>query len=515
MKSSVRLLVCCAQVIVVSGAAIALANCGGGERPLVNDYPTVDASGDTGANDTKTGVTLSGFDPAAGIVFGDNGLVNCGSQAPDKVITLKNGSPDIVNFKAKIAAGTSYYKLSNEEGGIPARGEATLQIIPSPIPQESDVTPDLYAGTLEITFSTGEPPTVIRLHQTARGAIITTTLAAGGFDFGAVKVATTGSQQFSMTNTGNVEVTATLALGGQDFKIDNANTASVPLKPAQTTTKTLTLAPADTVEYTDTLALSFNSAAVHCKAPPGSTNLKGKGTTSVGVSPGTINFGQVDCGKTANYQKVTITSTAAMSFTPVLIKGEMGTSPYTLANDANGDPVPAGVAVPMAAASTFVLRVVPNAVSTAITPSDNALGDTLRIETTAPGDTPHLTTLNQTPRGAVFEINPKIITVKDGPEGHKSSTTFTISNTGNMSAPYVVNVTLDPGQPDADPSTFESNLSTGTLQPGSNALTGTLNTVAPPTGVQVTGKLTLDAGGGAVLCRDVPPYVPLFIENKP
>lgn len=515
MKGGVRLLVCCAQVVVVSGALVAVANCGGGERPLVNDFPIVDASIDTVPNETPSGITLSGFDPAAGIIFGDDGLVNCGAQAPEKVITIKNGSSDNVTFKAKITAGTNYYKLSNEEGVVPGRGEGSLQIIPSPIPQESDVTPDLYAGTVEITFATGEPPTVIRLHQTARGARITTTLASGAFDFGAVKVATTGSQQFSMTNTGNVEVTASLALGGQNFKIDSADAASATLKPGQTATKTLTFSPADSVEYTDALALSFNSSAVHCKAPPGNTNLKGKGTTSVGVSPGTINFGQIDCGKTANFQKVTITSTAAMSFTPVLVKGETGTSPYTLANDADGTPVTAGVAVPMAAASTFVLRVVPNKVATSQSTADNALQDQLRIETTAPGDTPHITTLNQTARGAVFVINSTPIKITDGPVGHKNSTTFTMGNVGNMSAPYVLTVTLDPDQPNAAPDTFASNLTTGTLQPlGSNALTGTLNTVAPPAGVQVTGKMKLTEGAGAVLCSDLPPAVSLSIENK-
>ncbi len=513
-------LVSVATLVVVSGALAALVNCGGGERPLVTEDRVPDASSETGSTDAdSSGITITGFDPAAGIVFGDEGFVNCGSQAPDKIVTLKNGSSSVVTYKAKMTSGAELYSLSPEEGGIPARGETAIQIVPKPIPQTSDVTPDLYAGTLEIQLSTGAPPTVIRLHQTARGAIITTTLASSTsstsstFDFGDIKVATTQSQQFSMTNAGNVEVTASFALGTGDFKIGGAQTATAPIKPGQTVSQTLTFSPADKVAYTDTLAVSFNSSAVHCKPPPASTNLKGKGATSVFVEPGTLNFGQINCGGApALPQIVKITSTAAMDFRAVLVKGETGTSPYTLENAATGVAVIPGNPVPMGASSEFLLRVVPKPIPSGASTADNAFGDTLRIETTAAGDSPHVTVLNQTARGAVFTLNPTSIYVADKPEGHQKSTPFTIGNTGNVSAPYTISVTLDPNQPTADPESFKINLSSGTLLPaGVNAITGTLDTRAPAFG-QVTGKIELKAGPGAVMCADLPGKMSVSVE---
>jgi Abnormal spindle-like microcephaly-assoc'd, ASPM-SPD-2-Hydin len=518
MKRSARRPLYVAYVVVAAGAVAALANCGGsGERPLVREDPfDGGAMPDTGKVDKPTlgGVTISGFDPAAGILFGDDGLVNCGSQAEKKEITIANASTDIVKFNAKITAGKDLYKLNAEEGSVPARGVAALQIVPSPIPQTSEVTPDLYAGTLEIQLSTGEPPTVIRLHQTARGAIVTTTLAPEKFDFGDVKVATTGTHQFSMTNAGNVEVTANLALGTDNFKVDNAKSATMSLQPGQTASKTLTLSPLDTVPYTDNLTVTFN--AVHCKPPPGNTELKGKGATAVLVTPGTVNFGQIDCGgPPAAPQIVTITSTAQMEFKPVLLDGETGTSPYTLENAATGQPVTTGNWIPMAASSTFQLKVVPRPIpSAAKSTANNGYGDTLRIETTAPGDAPHITTLNQTARGAVFTMTPTSLAVSDKPVGHQKSTPFQIANIGNQAAPYLISVALDPNQPSAAPDSFSLNDTVGTLGPGSAGKQLTLDTRAPASG-QVTGKIELKAGLGAVMCADLPPKMTVTIDLTP
>lgn len=513
MSGHATRLVSVAYMVVLSSAVVALVNCGGGERPEVAQDLAPDASAVDGGSgdDAPATVSISGFDPTAGILFGDEGLVNCGSQAPDKVLKLTNPTASAVSFTAKLTSGADLYALSSEAGEVSANGEATIQIVPKPIPQTSDVTPDLYAGTVEVQIADGRPPTIIRLHQTARGAIISTTLAAGTYDFGDVKVATTGTHQFSMTNAGNVEVTASFALGAQDFKIAGAQTSTVPLKPAQTASQSLTLAPSDTVAYTDTLAVSFNTSAVHCKPPPTNTTLKGKGATSVLVAPGTLNFGQINCGAQALSQLVKITSTAAMSFRAVLVKGETDTSPFTLENAANGDSVVPGTPVPMTANSTFDLRVVPKTVPNVASTADNAFGDTLRIETTAPGDQPHVTTLNQTARGAVFVMAPIALVVLDKPVGHKKSTAFTISNTGNVSAPYNISVALDPGQ-SAPAETFSLNLDTGTLLPGAaNARGGLLETTVPPTS-QVTGKVDLRAGNGAVMCADLPPKMNVSIE---
>ena len=505
-------LVSVATLVVVSGALTALVNCGGGERPLVSDDLAPDAGGGP-TGDGSPAVTITGFDPAKGIVFGDDGFVNCGAQAPDKVVTLKNTSGEVVNYKAKMTSGAALYKLSPEEGGVPARGEVGIQIVPTPIPQASDVTPDLYAGTLEIQLSNGTPPTVIRLHQTARGAIVTTTLpSTAGFDFGAVKIATTATHQFSLTNAGNVEVTASLGLGTQQFRLNGADAATVSLKPGQTASQALTFSPALTDEnYNDTLALSFNSAAVHCKPPPASTNVKGKGTTSVGVTPGTLNFGQVDCGSKVGFQTVTITSTAAMTFTPVL--GKQANSPFTLAKDPEGTAVPSDQPISMGANATYVLRVVPKAIPSTASVAANAYGDKLTITSSVPGDTPHVVDLQQTASGAIFTLTGSAadmnLTVTKNDTGVSFTKPFTIKNEGNKAAPYAVTVTSQ----SAPGGTFVLNVGAGDVGAGATVPGSTVTMRAPDVlNVQYNGAISLGAPG-AVLCADLPPNLAVSIRT--
>jgi hypothetical protein len=506
----------------VACAGIGFANCGGGERPppAADDPVEAGPGGNQEGGNSSDLVTFSPPLTAAGILFGEEGLVNCGTQAPEKILTLKNPRPtDVISFTAKLTAGDKFFKINPKEGGIPAKGQAAIQIIAEPIPQESDVAPDLYAGTLEVTTSDGQPPVIIRLHQTARGAIITSTIVNHDVDFGDVKVQTDGTQPFNIQNSGNVEVTANWSLGTQVFKIDASQTATAKLGPGATVAKTLTLKPADVVEYTDTLALTFNTSAVHCRPPPEAATLKGKGTTSVGVSPGTLPFGLVDClGPAALFQPVTISSTAAMTFTPVLEKGITGTSPYTL-TDTAGTNIPTGVGVPMTANSTFMIRVVPKPIPRPSTTALNGFADKLIITTTAPGDAPHNVQLNMTARGAILVMTPDKIehTVANTELGQTFADTFSIVNNGNLQANYSVSVAEVPGQTSNPPD------GTFTLNGGATTLTGSvlngtpfdglLNQKAPLTlNTQYLADIDLQAPG-AVLCGDLPPKMRVFIRT--
>lgn len=502
-------LVSVATLVVVSGALAALVNCGGGERPLVTEDLSPDAGGSTG--DGTSGVTVNGFDPAKGIVFGDDGFVNCGAQAPDKIVTLKNTTGDVVNYKAKMTSGAELYKLSPEEGGVPARGEVGIQIVPKPIPQTSDVTPDLYAGTLEIQLSNGTPPTVIRLHQTARGAIITTPVASTGFDFGEVRIATTQNNQFPLTNAGNIEVNATVVLGTQQFQIGGASTSTVALKPGQTVAQALSFLPVEKIPYSDTLAISFNTAAVHCKAPPSSVNLKGKGVTSVGVSPATLPFGQTDCGgPPANPGTVIITSTAAMKIMAADL-GKQANSPYTLLNHADGTAIVPPIQ--MGPNDTFVLRVVPKPIPQTASIAANAFGDTLTITTDVPGDTPHVVALQQTAAGAILTLTGAAadmnLTVTKNDTGATFTKPFTIKNDGNKAAPYAVTVASQ----SAPSGTFMLNVSTGNVGAGGTVPGSSLTMRAPDVlNQQYVGEISL-AAPNAVLCADLPPNLGVSIRT--
>jgi hypothetical protein len=129
MKGNARRLVYFANLLLTSGVVVVVTNCGGGERPAVSSDLIYDASSAPTAPTSDGGtsaVVVSGYDSAAGILFGDNGFTNCGTQAPDKVISLKNTTADIVNFEARLTSGNNYYKISPQSGGVPTKGQATI-----------------------------------------------------------------------------------------------------------------------------------------------------------------------------------------------------------------------------------------------------------------------------------------------------------------------------------------------------------------------------------------------------
>lgn len=463
---------------------------GGGERPP--SEVLVAPANDAGASGK---VTVTGFD-ADGIKFGDDGLVNCGAQAPDKVITLTNPTSDVINFTVRLSSGKDSFTLNPAEGGgVPAKGSTTIQVIPKPIPQKSDVTPDLYAGTLEITTADDPTPKVVRLHQTARGAIINSTVTAD-IDFGDVRIGKVGSQLFTFTNLGNVEAAANFTLGSQIFKVDGGQAAAAKIAPGEAVSKTITLTPTGTDIYTDALAITYSGGTVHCQDPPDSIKVKGKGSTAVGVSPGVLNFGQVDCGNVpAAPQQITVESSVAMHFTPNL--GKLAASPYTL-QDAANNTITLGTAITLAADSTYVIKVVPKA---PIQPQDttpNGLGDTLTITSDVVGDSPHTVTLNETARGAILQFAPSDTLSEQGNMGGLVKTKpFTLKNVGNAPAPYVITVT--------PASNFSSNLKTGTAAVGDTA--GVMSITLPGAG-QVSGSMSITSGG--VLCKDLPGSVALL-----
>lgn len=486
-------------VIVASCVSVAVASCGGGERPPPESNVTPEPDPGSSSGSTPPGTELiTGLEDGPdgkGLYFGDNGFVNCGKQAPEKTLILNNPTNDVINFEVTITSGKDYYTVNPLKGGVPIRGTAVIKIVPNAIPQTSDVTPDLYAGTLELQTSPSQPPTTIRLHQTARGAIVTANPTS--MDFGSVRIGSPLGRTLTLTNTGNVDVTANLSVTSSAFSVAGESSGSVTLTPGGAPgTKEIVLSPTEAKEYVDTLTVSFDPSVAHCGTPPSTISLKGQGSVSVGVSPGTLQFGLVDCGTAAPFQTVTISSTSAMTFTPTL--GKSAASPYTLA-DASGNPIAVGSSIPVPAASTYELRVVPKAITPPASTAAGAFDDTLTITTGVPTDSPHNVQLRQTARGAVFVLDPQTINVT-GTINETKTNNFTLRNNGNAPAPYEIIV--------SPASTFTSSLTTGTVQGGATA-PGVLTTKLPGTfSTQVQGTIEVTSTGG-VLCADLPSPIAL------
>ena len=79
-------------------------------------------------------VTFSGYDPQTGILFGENGFVNCGSQASDKTIILKNPSSEVATpsrlARASASPPTGRVRCGTPTPGRPATSRSSAATSP-------------------------------------------------------------------------------------------------------------------------------------------------------------------------------------------------------------------------------------------------------------------------------------------------------------------------------------------------------------------------------------------------
>ncbi|CAN5532000.1 hypothetical protein BH09MYX1_BH09MYX1_21200 [soil metagenome] len=104
----------------------------------------------------------------------DFGLVACGTQASSKKVTVANAGDAPFAFTATLS--NALYSVTPPGASVAPGGSVELEVVPSGIPATSAVLPDLYAGALTIvTTAPLDQPHIVDLHQTAFGAILTTT----------------------------------------------------------------------------------------------------------------------------------------------------------------------------------------------------------------------------------------------------------------------------------------------------------------------------------------------------
>jgi hypothetical protein len=458
-------------------------------------------------NDGGAGATVT----PTSLLFGDGGQVGCGTQAQPLTLTVVNETCTPFTFTSTVTSGTNYYTVTPAQGLVPALGSQTVTVNPTPIPQISAVTPDLYEGTLNITTTApGDSGHIVQLHMTAYGAILASTEFGETLSFGGVAIGQQASNQFSVTNTGNASTTLKLAVGSQYFGVGTADggAPSFPIASNQSVAPLVTFSPTAVQPYTDTISTTVLAGTPLCAAPPATIQLTGQGTTGVAVSPTNLPFGLVQCGQpAAPYQTITITNTgAAITYTPTFLLG--ANSPYTLA-DNGGNPITAGVPIALGAASSVTIRVVPKQIPNPATTANDGYADTLTITTTGPGDSPHNIALHETAQGTIFTLAPTSIATSAGP-GLSTFVNFQVGNAGNLTASYTLTAATTKGPAD----TFTSNLTGGNLG-GNSTENGILTCIGDPSdaAVQDLGTLTLTPGTGTILCADPPPPMPLSVTN--
>ena len=447
----------------------------------------------------------------ASISFGSSGYVDCGTQAAAQSIELKNTGNAAFNWEAKLSSGATHYTLSPTSGTVQPSQTTAVQVIPKPIPATSAVTDDLYAGTVEITTTAvNDPVHIINLHQTARGIILKSSIGTS-LDFGGVKILTTATKTFSLTNDGNVPVTAQLSTSSP-FAV----TSTIQLGANDTQAPEISYTPPAAGTNDGTLVITTplpaNGGPARCAPLPANASLKGAGSTQVSVSPSSLSFGLVDCGSTANYQTLTLTNTGpALTFTATF--GKDSSSPYTLANDADGAPLQPATPIAVGAGATYKIRVIPQQVVAPASTAANAFGDTLTLTTTSSGDTPKVVNLNMTARGAFLAISPINIQGTDNVCNHTKFYNFKVENKGNLQGDYTIAAVPRQGTPAG---TFKINLSSGSLI-GGGSQDGVLEMLSAPKSIspgtqQYLGDIVLSPAGGTILCSDAQPKAPLSLD---
>ena len=239
-----------------------------------------------------------------------------------------------------------------------------------------------------------------------------------------------------------------------------------------------------------------------CAALPPTIQLTGAGTTGVSVSPTSLDFGLVQCNQAAKpYQTVTINNTGpATTYTPTLMAGS--SSPYTLADAASGNPIAGGSPIALGSAASATLRVVPKAVVSPASTAADAFSDTLTISTMSAGDQPHIIGLHETAQGAVLTLTPTAFMESTQIVAFAQ---YTVTNSGNLAAPWTLAVVTTQGPANA----YAISSTSGTVTPVTPE-NGQITFQPPPTPppTQYLGTLTLSAAG-ATLCQDLPSPVPL------
>jgi len=183
------------------------ANCGGSSG----------ASGSLALQGTATAAVVA-INPSS-LVFGSNGLVNCGAQGTPLSITLSNPGANQYTVR-NVTLNHLYYQPPVLSGAVVAPGGTqTITVTPKPLPTSWGVVPDgtaaspggFFNGTL--TFETDAPndtPHSIPLYMGVKGVVI-----AGAppsqtqYNF---RDATVGNQSFfafSVVNVGNAPAEAT------------------------------------------------------------------------------------------------------------------------------------------------------------------------------------------------------------------------------------------------------------------------------------------------------------------
>jgi hypothetical protein len=434
-----------------------------------------------------TGVAMSGTGSTAHVTVGPDplqfGTVVCGQTGAALKVTIKNSSPDAVDFTAALTLGASSpFKIDVSSGVVPGLesdggdGQVVITVTPKTIGVPSSVIPGAFNDTLTVTpAAPGVSPTMISLQESAAGAILAVSMPTTAY--GTV-VNTTDSLPFNVTNTGNRDAPLALTTTGAGyasaFTSTTTATADGGMAGGSTSfTATSNGAVGGSVKVTTTATL--------CAAAPAAITLTATGAVPVASIPGATIDVNATCGNGATTQgSVLITNTGKA---PLTISGAASknghftivSSPGTIAaNGGTGSIVIQASAIALSATTT--------------------IADSLTFTTNEVGSPSHAVPVSVTALGANLSVvmaNTAFGTVTTNP----SSLPFSVNNSGNVAAPLV----LTPGG-----SGYTASFTSSSTAAAAGSAPGGV-TFTPPGDGSYNG--TLNVTTTAVLCSITPPQI--------
>jgi hypothetical protein len=461
---------------------------------------------------TLTGTGINGV-PVIPSTPLDYGAVSCGSgTGATRTVTVRNTGNAPFTITPTLGASALPFTIVSPAAGttVPASGSVDVVVRAPTLAAPASVTPNAYDGQLVITTAGAQNdagnPHAIPLRLSAQGSILSWVDAQGqpiaDVDFGTVGInpATPPTSGFAVRNTGNLAPTVAFGLApATAFGV----TVGGAVPAGGSLAGTFSFSPPATASYSSQASASVTSATPSCGGSLPTVTLRGAGANGApGVTPATLTFGTnglVQCGAGApGAQRVSIANTGNAPFTwrAALLASAL---PYSV-------DVSSGTVAPQ---STAVVVVTAPAINAPASIAPNAYDGTLRIITSAVGDTAHDVALKASAAGAILSAtvtSPVATNLPDtidyGPQPARyvaPNPVITLVNKGNLAA---ASVTLVNG---ANSGFSFTPAVTAVAAGGSVGITGAFSPADTPS----RDTLTFDTGTSAVCDSTLPKTVSL------
>lgn len=370
-------------------------------------------------------------DPAA-VVDGKLELDACSSGSG--VVVVRNQGTSDLTYSAT-SSSPAFQVRSGASGTVAPGGHASVEVAAAAGSVAGAV------GTLQIeTNDALHPHQIVALSLASQGARLEASVTEADLGDSPVGVAS-APFPFVVHNAGPGAAKVSFA-STSEFIVSWAGGASAAeLEPNDDRTATVRFVPTALGVHTQQLAALLEGSLCGAKLP----SLKGTGVEStIGVSPGDLQWGDVPCGNTPNDTKsVSLQNSGSedASFTATLPKGSIFT-----VQPSNGV---------LPAHGALSLTVTRGAFPQSLTGTDtspDAFAVDLRIETNAAKDKPHVLPMHLRASGVSLSIPQPDFDFGPVQVGSTATKSMTIVNSGTVDAHVTVNVLQGP--PIGGPATF-------------------------------------------------------------